>query len=163
MRLSALIGPAVVSLAVLAGCHRNPEKLLASPGVAGTPNILKEIADHPGSPWKAWRLRAYQVIQIQAGADATVRAKVALWGDDAEDHDTPLAELHFHDQSPPANPDPNGAKASGSSRPYQLHFPVTVLGPVLSTLRNSNESVYLFYYEKQWSVGVVAAESIGVD
>ena len=163
MRLSALIGLVALSLALLTGCHRNPEKLLASPGVAGAPNILKEIADHPGSPWKAWHLRAYHVIQIQAGAEPNVRAKLALWDDEVADHDTPIAELYFHDQTSPANPDPNDAKASGARRPYQLHYPASFLGVVIATLRNSNEAVYLFYYEKQWSVGVVAAEAIGVD
>ena len=163
MRLSVLIGLAVLPLALSVGCHRNPEKALASPGVAGAPNILKEIADHPGSPWKAWRLRAYHVIQIQAGAETAVRAKVALWDDEAEDHGTPIAELYFHDQPPPTNPDPNDPKSPGASRPYQLHYPASLLGVVIATLRNSNDAVYLYYYDKQWSIGVIAAETVGVD
>ena len=160
MRLSVLVGLAVLPLALAVGCHRNAEKALASPGVNGAPNILKEIADHPGSPWKAWRLRAYHVNPIWAGADVPIRAKITVWDDDIEEHDSPVAEFYFHDQTLPANANPGD---KGVRRPYQLHFPSSMLGAAMGTLRNANEPVYLYFYENQWSIGIMNGETVGVD
>ena len=68
--------------------------------------------------------------------------------------------MFFHDGpgAVPDNPDPKNAK-----RPYQLHFPASLLGIVLSTMRNANDPVYLYYYDGQWAVGISLPELVGID
>ena len=176
---------AALALVLTAACDRAPEKPLVSPGAHGAPGLVQKIASDPHSPWKAWRLRAYQIDHIWGGDGyapkgdkwANYRAKVTVWDDDAQDRDTPLAEIFFRDpdQYQPAglhrNPDPNdpqdpnnqNAQGTGTGRTFRLHFPSGTTGVVLSTLRNANEAVYLYYYDHQWAVGVGAAEAVGAD
>lgn len=190
MRFLLLLGLAALPLALATGCHRNPEKILASPGVRGRPDILKEIAADPHSPWKAFRLRAYHINQVWAGDGfepdgdkwANFRGKVTVWetvenpDGDPEEPETALAELYFRDanQYDPAkhkNPDPNNpkdpnninAQGTGPGRTYRIHFPSAAMGIVSSILRNANEPVYLFWYHNQWAIGVANGETVGVD
>lgn len=185
MRRFPLICLTALALALTAGCGRDPDKAIVSLRVRGTADLAKAIADDPKSPWKVWGLHAYQLNHIWSGTGATVkdgklasyRAKITVWDDDEKDHDLALAEIYFHDPDrfQPAglhrNPDPNdpkdpnnqNAQGKGPGRTFRLHFPGSTLGVILSALRNSNEPVYLYYYENQWSVGVSNAEAVGVD
>ena len=185
MRASPLTCLAALVLALTAGCDRTSDKPVVSLGVRGAPSLVQTLAGDPTTPWKAWRLRAYQTDHIWGGdgpapkgdKSASYRAKVTVWDDDVQDHDTPLAEIFFRDpdQFQPAglhrNPNPNDPKdpanrnvqGTGPGRTFRLHFPSSTLGVVLSTLRNANEPVYLYYYDNQWAVGIANAEAVGAD
>lgn len=147
----------LLSFAGIAGCGRS----LKDPG--GPPDLL--AAGQTDSHARAFHLRAFHLQHIWAGAGngadgADYRAKVALW--DYSHEDPMVAELYFHDADrfDPAgrhhNPDPDKAKA-----PYQIHFPMSTVGPVLQSLRSANERVYLYYYHGEWAVGILLPEVVG--
>jgi hypothetical protein len=113
-----------------------------------------------GEKFRAYQLQAFHVQQMWAGAGAEYRAKVAVW--DYTQEEPLVAEFYFHDAdrfdpaSKHRNPDPVQAKP-----PFQIHFPMNTLGPMLDTLRTANEHVYLYYSRGEWAVGVRTPEGIG--
>ena len=162
-RSFAPFGVAVFALAMLlngAGCSRE--------------RGLKEISDPPDfvqrgrkdPRWHAYELRAFQVNHVWAGGGyapdgADYRLKVTVWSDDRAKN-TPVAEFYFHEPNhleAHHNPDPN--KAPG--QPWQVHFPMSASSPVMQTLRNANDRVFLYYEGDQWAVGVLGAEPVGID
>jgi hypothetical protein len=40
---------------------------------------------------------------------------------------------------------------------------MAAMGPILNTLRNTNEPVFLYYYRGKWAVGTYLAEPVGAD
>ncbi len=168
-------------LAVFAGCgHHGEQKSLIE--LKATPDIVAKAAE-PGSRWRAFNLRAFQVGHLWGAGGytpngdkwANYRAKITLWDNDPKAGDTPIAEIFFRDpdqvDKPAArqNPDPNNpndpnnqnAQNSGPGRTYRLHFPSSTLEAVLQTLRFANSDVYLYYYDDQWAIGTDSAEAIG--
>jgi hypothetical protein len=153
--LAALV--LLLSFVGIAGCGYSPND------PDGPPDLMKSLqADRHA---RAFHLRAFQTQHIWAGAGygpdgADFRAKVALW--DYSNEDPMLAELYFHDAErfDPAgrhhNPDPDKANP-----PYQIHFPMSAVGPVLNVLRSANERVYLYYYHNEWAVGILLPEVVG--
>jgi hypothetical protein len=155
--LAALV--LLLSFAGAAGCRHSPKD------PDGPPDLMKSLqADRHA---RAFHLRAFQMQHIWAGAGhgpdgADFRAKVALW--DYSNEDPMVAELYFHDADrfDPAgrhhNPDPDKANP-----PYQIHFPMSAVGPVLNVLRSANEHVYLHYDHKEWTVRIFLPEVVGSD
>ena len=152
----------IAGLVLLASCHRAPP---AQPPKEyhGPPDLVQPGKRDPR--WRAYKLGLFQLNHVWAGpghrADGEdYRAKVTLW-DDAPKDNKVIAELFFHDApltDLAANPDPNKSLA-----PHRLHFPGNSLGTIMQALRNSNEAVYLYYYDDQWSLGVISKEIVGVD
>jgi hypothetical protein len=147
----------------LAGCTPppSPVSVRATKPLNGPPDLVKDAKWN--NRWRAFQLHTFQMNHVWAGngrhdaAGAAYRTKLTVWDYTA---DVPIAEIYFHDGNEPANPDPN---APGLKRPFQLHFSSSAAGPILQTLRNANEPVYLYFYEDQWGVGIGAPEAIGVD
>lgn len=106
---------------------------------------------------KRFMIKAYQIRHVWGGNEGYpasafhYRALLTMWSDSSG----PVAELFFHDegQRMPVNPDPRVVKEP----PYQIHFPLTMLEPVLHQLRFSKVPVFLSYYspagENEWAVG----------
>ena len=146
-----------------AGCGQSHPVVLA----ATTPDFLKTLSANPR--WRAYRLHSFQVQHLWSGIGhpaengTDYRAKVVVWQYTADQSPAVIAELYFHDPErfEPAgrdrNPDPNTAGGG----PFQLHFPVVALGPIIATLRAANDPVYLYFYDNQWSVGIPGAELVG--
>ncbi|HVS53211.1 MAG TPA: hypothetical protein VHD62_12720 [Opitutaceae bacterium] len=148
-------------LALFPACNRAPESVRVKEEVEGPSDLVKGTPPNPH--WHAYQLQRFQLNHVWAGAGRRddsgnlYRAKVTLW--DYSDDDSPVAEVYFHESAQDiSNPPPSEAK-----RPYQLHFPITAVGPILQTLRNANQPIYLYYFENQWAIGINAPESVGID
>lgn len=155
------ISAATFALACLVGCKPAPESVRVKEPVGGPPDLVQNAAPNPAN--HSYQLRAFHLNHVwaQAGGHSNpataYRAKITVW-DYAED-ESAVAELYFEDApSAASNPDPNK-----TSRPYKLHFPVSAMSPILGTLRNTNEPIFLYYYEGAWAVGTYMAEPVGVD
>lgn len=149
-----------------AGCGR-PKSADAA---AVIPDFTKKIAEN--ARWRAYHLDAFQIEHMWAGighptpgeaSSTDYRAKVLVWRYVANQPPALVAHLYFHDPDRfepldrHRNPDPN---AKGDEI-YQLHFPLTSLGPIIATLRSANDPVYLYYYDNEWSIGIPGAEPVG--
>lgn len=154
---------AALGLSLLAGCNPPPESVQVKEIVSAPPDLAK--AARPGSKNRGFQIKAFHLNQVWAGAtDAQsvapeYRAKITIW--DYSDAKVALAELYFHDLNGAALPvssTPINAKA-----PYQIHFPVSVISPILSTLRNTNEPIFLYYFEGHWAIGTYVPEPVGID
>ncbi len=146
-------------LVLLTGCKPPPESVRVKEQVVGPPDLVKTLPSKPGN--RAFQIRAFHLNHIWSAtsADRAYRAKVTVW--DYADDESAVAELYFDDtvpESAAANPDP-----AKSQRPYKVHFPIAALGPILNTLRNTNEPIFLYYYDGAWSLGIYTAEPVGVD
>jgi hypothetical protein len=171
----------VAAVLLLAGCSR-PLEQKSLTEVKDTPDIVAKAAA-PGSHWRAFNLRAFQVGQIWGGDGhgpkgdkwANYRAKITLWDNDPEKANVALAEIYFRDTGQLVtpelfvNPDPNdpkdpnnqNAQGQGPGRTYRLNFPMNTLDGVIQTLRFANSDVFLYYYDDQWAIGTDAGELIG--
>lgn len=146
----------------LAGCKPPPESVRVKESVSGPPDLVKTGA--PSMANRAYQLRAFHLNHIwadggQKGPDGEYRAKITVW--DYADDESIVAELYFDDggrEFHGTNPEPTKAQ-----RPYRIHFPMTAFGPILGTLRNTNEPIFLYYYDGGWAVGTYSAEPVGVD
>jgi hypothetical protein len=161
MRQLSYVTLAALLMVVPSGCKPAPENVRVKERVAGPPDLAKGGTADPSS--RSFQLSAFHLNHIWSGPGSTAsrsyRAKVTVW--DYSDEQAAVAELFFDDTTATAGatvPDPNNAK-----RPYQIHFPITTMGPILSTLRNSNEPVFLYYYDGTWAVGTYSAEPVGID
>jgi len=167
MRPTSLLWRSLAAFALcglFAGCPRGPSPVSVreKTELNGPLDLVKDAKPDPR--WRAIQLRTFQINHMWAGAGYTggtgapYRVKVTLW--DYAGDSSAVAEIYFYDQAlpVPANPNPKEAK-----RPYQLSFPSTLLGAILSTLRNANDPVYLYYYEDQWAVGISQPELVGID
>jgi hypothetical protein len=150
-------------LAIAAGCARTPSDLArVKDAVDGPPDLVRPGTSHPD--WRGYQVRNFQLNHVWSGpaglqaGGQTFRAKITIW--DYADDGSSLAEVYFDDtvDQLKSGPNPNQAK-----RPYQLHFPMSAFGPILATLRNSNEPVFLYFGNEAWAVGTLAPESVGVD
>jgi hypothetical protein len=161
MRQLSYVAFAALLVIVPSGCKPAPENVRIKERVAGPPDLTKRGTVDPSN--RSFQLSAFHLNHIWSpvgnAASRSYRAKVTIW--DYTDEETAVAELFFDDVSAEAGatvPDPSHAK-----RPYQIHFPITTMGPIMSTLRNSNEPVFLYYYEGAWAVGTYSAEPVGID
>jgi len=161
MRTSPSLRRCVILVALagwFAGCGRSVSEPTSIPGLAAHTGVFDPT-------FRAFHLQAFQMQHIWAGggqgADgADYRVKLAVWD---YGQDNPLvAEFYFHDADrfdPTGrhrNPDPTQAKP-----PFQIHFPMSTLAPMLDPLRTANERVYLYYAHGEWAVGVIRPEGIG--
>ena len=152
----------IAAIVLLTSCRRPPPPQPPKE-YHGPPDLVQPGKHDPR--WRAYKLGLFQLNHVWGGtghrADGgDYRAKVTVW-DDAPKDNKVIAELFFHDTplaDAPANPDPNKSLA-----PHRLNFPGNTLGTVMQALRNSNEAVYLYYYDDQWSLGVISREIVGVD
>jgi hypothetical protein len=161
MRQLSYVGLAALLVIAPLGCKPAAENVRIKEHVAGPPDLAKGGSADPAN--RSFQLSAFHLNHIWSSASnaasRSYRAKVTVW--DYTDEQAAVAELFFDDtadESATRVPDPRHAK-----RPYQIHFPVTTMGPIMSTLRNSNEPVFLYYYEGAWAVGTYSAEPVGVD
>lgn len=146
----------------LGGCKPPPESVRVKEPVSGPPDLVKDATASGAN--RAYQLRAFHLNHIwanggQKGPDGDFRAKVTVW--DYADDESVVAELYFDDaghESAATNPDP-----TKTQRPYRIHFPMSAFGPILGTLRNTNEPIFLYYYDGGWAVGTYSAEPIGID
>ena len=146
---------------LLNACTPPPENVRVKERVSAPPDLVRAGATNPAN--QAYQLRAFHLNHVWAdrgsGADAadSFRSKISVW--DYENETAPVAELYFHDsrqESLPASSDPAHA-----SRPYQIHFPLGTFEPILNTLRNTNEPIFLYYFDGRWAVGIYSAEPVG--
>ena len=158
-----IVFPAALALLLAAGCGpgQSPVSVRVKHQVGGPDDLVKGATPDPR--WHAFQLHTFQMNHVWASAGRTgangevYRAKITIWSFDQ--NDAPIAELYFHDLGHDvSNPDFKDAP-----RPYQLHFPMSSIGPILQALRNANEPVYLYYFENQWAIGIAAPEPIGID
>jgi hypothetical protein len=161
MRQLSCLGIAALLVLAPSGCKPPPENVKIKERVIGPPDLAKDGNVSPAN--RSFQLSAFHLNHIWATTHSApprgYRAKITVW-DYADDHSA-VAELYFDDTADGTAatvPDPASAK-----RPYQIHFPITTVGPILSALRNSNEPVFLYYYEGAWAVGTYSAEQVGVD
>lgn len=164
MRYPAPLGICALAIVLgfVAGCKPPPEMIRVQEVVKGPPDLTKGAA--PAATDQAFQLHTFHLNHIWAGpnglADASghYRAKISVWD---YDDDTPIAELYFRDDASLSGMEP--ANPATAKRPYQIDFPGSALMPILSTLRNTNEPVFLYYYHGNWAVGTYNPESIGSD
>jgi hypothetical protein len=153
--------PALLLVGVVPSCKPPPESVQVKERVDGPPDLMPAGKANPAN--QSFQLSAFHLNHIWSSGGNTstrpYRAKITVW-DYAEDQAV-LAELYFDDAtggSEPASSDPNRSKP-----PYQIHFPMSTIGPILGTLRNANEPIFLYYYEGAWAIGTYTAEPVGID
>ncbi len=104
-------------------------------------------------------IRCYQFRSIwggKVGYLGNFRALISVWSKESG----PVAELYFHDsENLPDNPDPQDQT---KTKPYQIHYPMSTLEPILHELRLSRNPLYLVYdypaSECQWAVAAEGGE-----
>lgn len=154
---------AALAALAIASCKPPPESVKVTEIVDGPPDLVKLLAANPAN--RAFQLRAFHLNHIWAGTEGqpdpagNYRAKITVW--DYSDDPSAVAELYFHDGGP--QPLPASASPINTKRPYQLHFPISTIGPMLNTLRNTNEPIFVYYFNGRWAVGNYVAEPVGVD
>lgn len=155
------VGIIMLWIGAAAGCKPEAENVKLKEHVAGPPDLVKNAPADPAN--RSFQLSAFHLNHIWSSPHGATtpgfRAKVTIW--DYTDDKNAVAELYFEDVS-------NGTAAGISdpnhtNRPYQIHFPVSTMGPIMSALRNSNEPVFLYYYQGAWAIGTYSAEPVGVD
>lgn len=145
-----------------AACKPPAENQQVKEKVDGPPDLVKDAKPNPTN--RSFQIRAFHLNQVWSGPTGhpdgaqTYRVKVTVW--DFDETGPAVAELYFHDADklPAENPDPARA-----TRPYQVHFPMSALAPILGTLRSTNEPIFLYYYEGAWAFGTYSAEPVGID
>ena len=153
---------AIALVIAFAACKPPAENQEVKEKIDGPPDLVKDAKPNPAN--QSFQIRAFQLNQVWSGASGRsagaepYRVKVTVW--DFDENGPALAELYFHDADklPAENPDPNHAK-----RPYQIHFPMSALAPILGTLRNTNEPIFLYFYDGAWAFGTYSAEPVGID
>ena len=160
-RPATLVFAAALVIA-FAACRPPAEGQQVKEKVDGPPDLVKSASRSPGN--QSFQIRAFHLNHVWSGpsgrseGEQSYRVKVTVW--DFDETGPALAELYFHDTDKllAGNADPNHA-----TRPYQIHFPMTALTPILGTLRNTNEPIFLYYYDGAWAFGTYSAEPVGID
>lgn len=161
MRSTTVLFGLLAGIVLLSSCLKPPPP--APKEYNGPPDLVQN--GQWDKRWRAYKLGLFQLNHVWAGTGhrangGEYRAKVTVWDDAAKDNKV-IAELMFHEPllaDVHVNPDPNKSTA-----PYRINFPHHSLEIIMQALRNSNEAVYLYYYDDQWALGVISREIVGVD